>query len=118
MSDPDNLVQLTGRLVEIAALRSTPAGVPVRACKVHHVSCQIEAGHCRQVECEISAVALGQTAHLVGQAGLGTQLRLTGFLARNSLRSAKLVLHVTQVEFLEGNQNGIQTKQDGQQAQG
>lgn len=107
MSDPDNLLRLTGRLVEIAAPRTTPAGLPVRNCKLHHVSRQIEAGQSRDVECEIDAVALGQPAHLVGQAGLGTQLRLTGFLARKSLRSAKLVMHVTQIEFVEGNQDGI-----------
>lgn len=118
MSDPDNLLRLTGRLVEIAAPRTTPAGVMVRTCKVQHRSRQIEAGLPREVECEIEAVALGQEAHLVGQAGIGTELRLTGFLARKSLRSAKLVMHVTQIEFVEGNENGIQTEQDGQQAQG
>ncbi|HMV52644.1 MAG TPA: primosomal replication protein N [Rhodocyclaceae bacterium] len=118
MSDPDNQLRLTGRLVEIAAPRMTPAGVPARNCKLHHQSRQIEAGHPREVECEIEAVALGQVAHLIAQAGLGTQLRLTGFLARKSLRSARLVMHITQMEFVEGNRDGIQTEQDGQQAQG
>ena len=118
MSDPENLVRLTGRLVEIAAPRMTPAGMPVRHCRIHHRSQQVEADRPRDVECEIEAVALGQVAHLMAQAGLGTELRLTGFLARKSLRSAKLVLHVTQMEFVEGNRNGIQTEQDGQQAQG
>lgn len=118
MSDPENLLRLTGRLVEIAAPRTTPAGVPARNCKLLHQSRQIEAGYPREVECEIEVVALGQAAHLIAQAGLGTQMRLTGFLARKSLRSARLVMHVTQMEFVEGNRDGIQTEQDGQQAQG
>ena len=118
MSDPYNLLRLSGRLVEIAAPRTTPAGLMVRLCKVHHSSRQTEAGLPRDVECEIEAVALGQQAHLLGQAAMGTELVLTGFLARKSLRSAKLVMHVTQIEFVEGNENGIQTEQDGQQAQG
>lgn len=109
MSDPHNLLRLSGRLVEIAATRTTPAGVAVRSCRVHHHSRQIEAGVVREVECEIEAVALGQQAHLVGQADIGTELMLTGFLARKSLHSAKLVMHVTQIEFVEGIENGIQT---------
>ncbi|MBK8336444.1 MAG: primosomal replication protein N [Sterolibacteriaceae bacterium] len=118
MSDPDNLLRLAGRLVEVAAPRTTPAGVMVRSCKLFHRSRQFEAGLARDVECEIEALALGQQAHLVGQAGMGTELVFTGFLARKSLRSAKLVMHVTQIEFVEGNENGIQIEQDGQQAQG
>jgi primosomal replication protein N len=118
VSDPHNLVRLTGRLVEIAAPRTTPGGVTVRSCKVHHRSCQIEAGLPREVECEVEAVALGLEAHMVGRAGIGTELVLTGFLARKTLRSAKLVMHVTKIEFVEGKENGIQTEQDGHQAQG
>lgn len=107
MNDPDNLLRITGQLVELAAPRTTPAGVPARTCKLHHVSRQIEADRDRDVDCEIDAVVLGQQAHLLGQARLGTKLRLTGFLARKSLRSAKLVMHVTEIEFVEGNQDGI-----------
>ena len=118
MSDQRNLLRFSGRLVEIAASRTTPAGLMVRSCKVHHQSRQIEAGLPREVECEIEAVALGQEAHLIGQAGIGTELMLTGFLIRKSLRSAKLVMHVTQIEFVEGTENGIQTEQDSKQAQG
>ncbi|MGB7991481.1 MAG: primosomal replication protein N [Candidatus Methylophosphatis roskildensis] len=118
MSDLNNLLRLSGRLVEFAAPRTTPAGVMVRICKLHHHSRQIEAGLPREVECEIEAVALGQQAHLVAQAALGTELLLTGFLARKSLRSARLVMHITQIEFVEGTENGIQIEQDGHQAQG
>jgi primosomal replication protein N len=118
VSDPANLLRLAGRLVEVAAARTTPAGVTVRSCKLHHRSRQMEAGLARDVVCEIEAVALGQQAQLVGLAGMGAELLVTGFLARKSLRSAKLVMHVTQIEFVEGTENGIQIEQDGQQAQG
>lgn len=104
----ENQVRLTAQLAEISALRTTPAGVPVRSFMLMHRSKQIEAGLPREVECEVEAMSLGQTAHLIGQAPIGAQLLLTGFLARKSLRSAKLVLHVNTIEFVEGNENGIQ----------
>ncbi len=53
------------------------------------------------------AVALGQIALLMAGAKPGDNVRLTGFLAAKSLKSRTLVLHVNEIEFLEGNQNGI-----------
>lgn len=110
MSAPENLLVVTGSLIELSGTRTTPAGVAVRSFRLAHRSQQIEAGLPREVECEIEAVGLGQVANLVGRAPIGTQLRLTGFLARKSLRSAKTVMHVTEIEFLEGTQNGIQAE--------
>jgi primosomal replication protein N len=75
--------------------------------RVAHTSQQVEAGVERAVDCEISAVILGVTAQLLTGAKLGDMLRLTGFLAAKSLKSRTLVLHVNEIEFLEGNQHGI-----------
>lgn len=98
---------LTGQLIEIAALRHTPAGVPVLNFRIRHRSQQSEAGLPRDVEIEIQAVALGTTANLLVGTQAGTQVSLTGFLAAKSLRSAQPVLHVNEIEFLEGTKNGI-----------
>jgi primosomal replication protein N len=104
---PDNCTILTGHLLELNTVRYTPAGVPVINFRVAHSSQQHEANSQRAVDCEISAVALGPTAQLMVGAKPGDAVRLTGFLAAKSLKSRSLVLHVNEIEFLEGNQNGI-----------
>ena len=98
---------LTGRLLELASLRYTPAGTPALNFRIAHASEQIEAGSRRSVECEMLALALGQTALLLAGAKPGDGLRLTGFLAAKSLKSRTPVLHVNEIEFLEGIRHGI-----------
>lgn len=93
-------------MVERKALRYTPAGVPVVECVIGHQSEQIEAGSPRRVECEIPAIALGDTARWIQDAAPGMSVRLGGFLAARSKSSKQLRLHVTTIEFEEGNQNG------------
>ena len=101
-----NRIVLTGTLIERQGLRFTPAGVPVTECLVRHVSEQIEAGVPRQVECEIPALALGECANWLQAAIPGSELRLTGFVAARSRQSRQLRLHITEIEFVEGKQNG------------
>jgi primosomal replication protein N len=88
-------------------LRYTPAGIPVLNFRIDHSSQQIEAEVSRTVDCEMSAVVLGVTAQLLTGAKPGDMLHLSGFLAAKSLKSRTLVLHVNEIEFLEGNQHGI-----------
>ena len=92
--------------MERSALRYTPAAVPVTECVIAHQSEQVEAGNARRVECEIQAIGLGETAQWLQAAVPGVLVRLTGFLAARSQRSKQLRLHVTTIEFVEGNQNG------------
>lgn len=96
-------------------MRHTPAGLPVVEFRLGHTSAQMEAGLLRQVECELAGIALGDTARLLAAASLGDGLMVSGFLAARSLKSRAPVLHVTEIEFKEGNENGIQT-QDRHQA--
>ena len=98
---------LAGKLLELASLRYTPAGIPALNFRIGHASEQIEAGTKRSVECEMPAVALGQSALLLAGAKPGDGLRLTGFLAAKSLKSRTTVLHVNEIEFLEGMNHGI-----------
>lgn len=101
-----NHVELTGILTERKALRFTPAGVPVAECVVRHQSEQLEAGNPRRVECEVQAIGLGESAKWLQAATLGMTVKLTGFLAAKSQSSKQLRMHVTTIEFVEGNQNG------------
>jgi primosomal replication protein N len=104
-----NRVELTGALLTKGPLRFTPAGVPVVEFSLRHLSDQEEAGANRQVACEIACVALGPPAGLLNSAALNTSLKVVGFLAAKSLKNRALALHINEIEFIEGYENGIQT---------
>ena len=97
-----NRVTIAGRLIELDALRHTPAGVPVLKFRLQHDSLQTEAGGERKVSCEIAAVAFEREARLLAAAKLGSNVKVNGFLAAKSRTSRTLVLHATQIEFVEG----------------
>ena len=97
-----NRVELSGRLLEAGALRHTPAGVAALQFKLAHESEQEEAGVKRKVQAEIGAIAFQAQARLIAGRPLGSGLRVEGFLSARSARAKKLVLHVTNVEFVEG----------------
>jgi primosomal replication protein N len=87
--------------------------VPVTECLVGHESEQLEAGHLRRVECVIPAIALGATAEWLQAAAPGAALRLTGFLAARTRSGKQLRLHITTIEFVEGNQDGKVLQEEG-----
>ena len=73
--------------------------------KLGHESEQDEAGGRRSIQAEIAAIAFETQARLIASAPLGTNLKLQGFLGAKSKRSKRLVLHVTNIEFIEGENN-------------
>ncbi len=94
-----NRVEIHGRLIELDALRHTPAGIPVLKFSLGHESTQMEAGVPRKVSCEIEGIAFDREARLLATASLGLGLTLHGFMDRKSRNSNRLVLHATQIEF-------------------
>ena len=96
-----NRVVLTGRIAEMEALRYTPAGLPLIAMKISHVSEQFEAGHKRRVECEVPALVMGDPAQAAAGLKAGDSVKAEGFLARKSLHSQQLVLHLNSIELIE-----------------
>jgi primosomal replication protein N len=70
--------------------------------KLRHESEQREAGGSRKIEAEIGGIAFEAQARLLASAKLNTGLKLQGFLGARNKRSKKLVLHVTNIEFMEG----------------
>jgi len=96
-------VVLTGTLVEIAPLRHTPAGLPLLTFKLAHRSQQREAGMERQVECEVSAMAVGEAASRMTRYRAGDTIKTAGFLARKNRMSNQLILHVNQTDLVEDN---------------
>jgi primosomal replication protein N len=67
-----------------------------------HESEQEEAGSKRAVKAELGAVAFETQARLLSQGNIGSRVRLQGFLGAKSQRSKRIVLHVTNIEFIEG----------------
>ena len=83
-------------MVQIEPLRYTPAGIPLLSVVLRHASEQNEAGMKRKVECEVNAVILGDLA-LKGLK-TGAQIIAQGFLARRSLKSTQLVMHINHID--------------------
>jgi len=95
----DNRIVLRARLIELDALRYTPAGVPIVKFRVSHQSSQQEAGAARKVDCELAAVAFETEAKLLAAAQLGAAMSITGFLDRKGRSSRQVVLHATRIQF-------------------
>jgi primosomal replication protein N len=93
-----NKLVLQAEVVQVEPLRYTPAGIPLLSVVLHHVSEQIEAGMKRKVECEVNAVVLGDLA-LQGLK-IGAQIAAQGFLARRSLKSTQLVMHINDIKTM------------------
>jgi primosomal replication protein N len=73
--------------------------------KLGHESEQDEAGGKRSIQAEVSAIAFETQAKLLMGRPLGSPVKVQGFLAAKSKRSRRLILHVTNIEFIEGETN-------------
>ena len=91
---------MTGEVLQIDALRYTPAGIPLLSFVLRHLSEQTEAGMGRRVECEVNAIIMGKLAESTQAIKQGTAINVSGFIARRSLKSTQLVLHITTLEII------------------
>jgi primosomal replication protein N len=107
LSDSANRLEISGVITALDTLRYTPGGIPVVEFRLTHASERAEAGTARKVKVEIDAVAFEAQAMLLAAgsatATLGRELKAEGFLCAKSRYSKKPVLHVTNIEFMEGN---------------
>ncbi len=94
-----NQLVISGEVVQIETLRYTPAGIPLLSFVLRHLSEQVEAGMQRRVECEINAMLMGELAEKSQLIKVGTHLNVTGFIAKRSLKSAQLVLHINTLNY-------------------
>jgi primosomal replication protein N len=85
-------------VVGLQPIRYTPAGIPLLSFVLQHASEQIEAGLKRKVECEVSAVVIGELAKSNIQ--LGSAIKAKGFLAKRSAKSTQLVIHIEKLEVI------------------
>lgn len=89
-----NRLELSGTVIKVAELRYTPVGIPVLSFDLQHLSEQVEVGMKRKVECAVPVMAMGPLAVEAQEMAEGSQVSVTGFLAKRSLKSTQLVLHV------------------------
>jgi primosomal replication protein N len=94
-------VALSGELTAIDVLRYTPAGIPLLDFRLLHRSQQTEAGLKRQVECEMSGVAMAEVAVAMSRLRPGQAVKVKGFLNRRNRMSAQLILHATEAQATE-----------------
>ncbi len=94
-----NRFVIDGQLTELDDLRYTPAGIERIEMKIRHASMQQEAGAPRQVQCEVSALALGEAARQAAKLQVGQRVTVKGFLAQRSLRSMQLVMHINEIKL-------------------
>ena len=92
-----NRLLLTATLVERAAPRYTPAGLPALDLSLQHESEVTEDGQPRKVSMEIKAVALGAITRQLAALELGTSCLYAGFLT-SSRNKRGLLFHITSAE--------------------
>lgn len=91
-----NRLVLQAQILETAAIRYTPAGLPALDLMLRHESLVDEAGSQRKVALEIKAVAIGEIVKRVQGLGLTRMTVFTGFLSAQR-QGRGTVFHITGV---------------------
>jgi primosomal replication protein N len=84
-------------VLERAALRSTPAGLPALDLVLRHQSEVEQAGQPRRISMESKALAIGEITAQLGRMPLGSEGRFAGFLA-TSRNGRGWLFHITEVQ--------------------
>lgn len=91
-----NSIEISGTLIGKEAVRFTPAGLEVFEGVFHHRSELVEASRRRTLEYDFVALSYAETAKKLNALPLGQECRMKGFLAPRSLKSQRLVIHITE----------------------
>jgi len=86
-------------LLEKDTLRYTPAGVAVFEGRFRHSGQAYEAGAMRRLEFNFSAVAFDSVALRLSKEHVPTTLEIEGFLAPKSMKTQKLLVHITEYKI-------------------
>ena len=88
-----NQLVLSATLQQMAAMRYTPAGIPVLDMVLMHESMQTEMGTERVASLALKAVAFGTLAERLAVQSLAAQFRFLGFMT-NTRNGKGVVFHV------------------------
>ena len=91
-----NQLTMTGMIAEAKHLRYTPGGIAVWEGMLHHTSSVYEAGALRRLEYDVPAIAFADTALQLVKIHVGSSVRFVGFIAPRSVRTQRLVVHITE----------------------
>ena len=91
---------LSGRLTGPVRLRYTPSGIPIAEFGIVHASMQQEAGAARKTEFEMNCMAVSDDASAIAGLKAGLCVKLEGFLAKRSMKSAEIVFHARKIELI------------------
>ena len=91
-----NSIALKGTLTGREAVRYTPAGLEVFEGTFHHRAALVEAGRTRTLEFDFPAVSYAGTAKALNGLALGAEIQIKGFLAPRSMKSQRLIVHITE----------------------
>ncbi len=78
-----NEVRLSAQVIERAAMRWTPAGLPALDLKLSHTSQVMQMGQPRRISMDVHATAFGDLARDMERLALGTSILAIGFLAKS-----------------------------------
>jgi primosomal replication protein N len=95
-----NRLVLSAQLVERAAVRYTPAGLPACEMVLRHESQVTEAGHPRKVSMDIRALLIGDLVPSLLKLEIGALANFAGFLT-NQRNGRGVVFHVTEFDRAE-----------------
>lgn len=91
-----NQLTMTGMITEAKDLRYTPGGIAVWEGMLHHTSSVYEAGALRRLEYDVPAIAFAEKALQLVKIPVGSSVRFSGFIAPRSVRTQRLVVHITE----------------------
>ena len=91
-----NQLTMTGMIAEAKDLRYTPGGIAVWEGMLHHTSSVYEAGAMRRVEYDVPVIAFADVALRLVKIPVGRNIELSGFVAPRSVRTQRLVVHITE----------------------
>lgn len=93
-----NRLEVEGQILEQSPVRYTPAGIPVLEFLLSHESEVTEAGVPRRIAFSLQVLVMGDLVQMAGNIGLGTRLRIQGFIAPVRKDSPKFRLHAQRIQ--------------------
>ncbi|HEX5805001.1 MAG TPA: primosomal replication protein N [Macromonas sp.] len=88
-----NRLVLQASMAQVAALRYTPAGIPVLDFMLEHESTTEEMGQARKITLALKAMAFGAQAETLAKQALGSEMEWQGFMT-NTRNGKGVVFHI------------------------
>lgn len=91
-----NQLRINATLIEKSAVRYTLSGIAAIEAKLHYCGTAFEAGKERRLEFDLQAITFDDCAKRLEKVRLGTEIACVGFIAPKSMKTQKLIVHITE----------------------